>query len=161
MSTPTDIAAAVEPVAPVRTGIHRFKPTMSVRMQLLAAASMWLVASLILGVRGALWVGRSDWWFALLFLGVTIGAVKARFLLDGVARRASARIRARGCSACAGGFLSWKSWVLVLSMIAGGHALRLTATPRPVLGVLYVAVGFGLLIADRIYWSEAIHAGHH
>ena len=136
----------------------RFMPRASVRVQLVLAASMWFVASLILGIRGALWLGRSPMWLPLLLLGVGIGILKAQFLLDAVARRAAARIHARGRSACAGGFLSASSWLMVVGMIAAGHALRLTAIPRPFLGVLYVAVGIGLVVADRIYWREAIQA---
>lgn len=133
-------------------------PRASARVQLVLAASMWFVASLILGIRGALWLGQSQLWLPLLILGAAIGVLKARFLLDAVARSAAARIRARGRSACAGGFLSATSWLMVVGMIAAGHALRLTAIPRPILGVLYVAVGIGLVVADRIYWREAIQA---
>lgn len=137
----------------------RFKPRMSVRLQLASAAAMWLVASMILGVRGALWIGEADAWWSLFALALFAGVLKARFLLDGVASRAARRIVVRGRDACAGGFLSWRSWVLVLAMVAGGHALRLTDIPHSVLGVLYLAVALGLLFADRIYWREAIHAG--
>lgn len=144
--------------APRRTGIHRFKPRASARVQLALAASMWFVGSMILGIRGAIWLGETRMWLIWLALSVLIGVVKARLLLDRVARKAAARIVERGRAKCAGGFLAWQSWALIGAMIAGGHVLRLTATPRPVLGVLYAAVGVALLVASRIYWSEAIRA---
>lgn len=145
-------------VAAPASFIHRMKPRASARVQLALAASMWFVASLILGIRGTIWLAQTDSWLLLFGLAAGVGVLKARFLLDRVARKAAARIHERGRSECAGGFLSWQSWALVAAMIAGGHALRLTATPRPVLGVLYVAVGVALLVAGRIYWSEAIRA---
>ncbi len=46
-----------------------------------------------------------------------------------------------------------RSWVVVVIMMAGGHALRLTDIPRPVLGVLYVAIATALALASRAYWS--------
>ncbi len=141
------------------TFMHRLKPTASIRVQLVLAAGMWLVAAGILGVRGAMWVGASDSALALFLGAIAIGIVKSRLLLDRVARTAVARIRMRGCTECAGGFFSLKSWMLILFMVAGGHALRLTDVPRPALGVLYIAVSTALVIGDRIYWREAIEAG--
>lgn len=155
---PTMIESPDTIAAPPTGFAQRYKPRASARVQLALAAAMWFVAALILGIRGTIWLAQTDAWLALLALSAGIGVLKARFLLDRVARKAAARIHERGRTECAGGFLSWQSWALVAAMIAGGHALRLTATPRPVLGVLYVAVGVALLVAGRIYWSEAIRA---
>lgn len=140
------------------TGIQRFKPRASARVQLVLAASLWFVASLVLGVRGEVWLAHSVLWLPLTALAVTIGLLKARFLLDGVARGAAERIKTRGPDKCAGGFLSWRAWLLILSMMGGGVLLRHTATPRPVLGVLYVAVCTALAVAARIYWREVLAA---
>ena len=38
-------------------------------------------------------------------------------------------------------------------MIASGIILRLSGVPRPVLGVLYTAVGTALLIGGRQLWK--------
>lgn len=154
---PAEAAACAQTPAAVSFA-QRMKPRASARVQLVLAAAMWFVASLMLGVRGAIWLSANAWWLPLLVLGTTIGVLKARFLLDRVARKAADRIIARGRSECAGGFLAWQSWVLIGSMMAGGIALRHTAVPRVDLGVLYTAVGVALLVASRIYWSEAIRA---
>jgi len=139
--------------------VDRLKPVASIRVQLLLAAAMWLVAAGILGVRGAMWVGDSSSAGWLFLLAIAIGILKSQLLMERVASTAVARILERGCTSCAGGFFSLKSWALILLMVAGGHALRLTEIPRPALGVLYVAVATALLIGDRIYWREAIKAG--
>ncbi|MDF1542974.1 MAG: hypothetical protein RQ731_08330 [Anaerosomatales bacterium] len=122
------------------------------RIQLVLAGGLWLVAAAILGIRGIGWLLPVAWTLLLAGTGVLVGTVKARFLLDRVARGVARRIHDRGPDASIVGFLSVRSWVVVVIMMAGGHALRLTATPRPVLGVLYVAIATALVFASRTYW---------
>ncbi len=132
--------------------LQRLKPRASARVQLVLAGTLWFIAAAILGSRGALWLAEEPGWLWMAAVALVAGLVKARYLLGPVARRAAARIVARGRDRCAGGFLSWQSWLLVLAMVAGGHALRLTATPRWVLAMLYVAVATALLVGGSIYW---------
>ncbi len=122
------------------------------RVQLTLAGGLWAAAALVLAWRGTGWLIDVNWWPALVFGGLLAGCLKARFLLDGVAKSVALRIRARGPQAAIAGFLSVRSWSVVVLMIAGGHALRLTATPRPLLGVVYVAIATALAIASRLYW---------
>ncbi len=123
------------------------------RVQLVLAGTLWLVAAVILGARGAGWLVGIPWALPAALGGVALGALKARFLLDRVARSVARRIHDRGPEASIVGFLSVRSWVVVVIMMAGGHALRLTDIPRPVLGVLYVAIATALALASRAYWS--------
>lgn len=121
-------------------------------IQLVLAGSLWLIAAVVLGFRGAGWLVTAPWGLALALLGVALGLAKARFLLDRIARGVARRIHDRGPGASIVGFLSVRSWVVVVVMMAGGHALRLTAAPRPALGVLYVAIATALAVASRTYW---------
>ncbi len=58
----------------------------------------------------------------------------------------------RPADRCAGGFLSTRSWVLVLGMMLAGQVLRASPMPRADIGFLYVAVGSGLVFSSRIVW---------
>lgn len=124
------------------------------RVQLAFAGVLWATGAAVLASRAVVWLLELSYPLAsaLALLGVGVGLIKARYLLDGVAKKAAARIRERGPAAPVAGFFSVRSWAVVLSMIALGHALRLTATPRPVLAVLYVAVATALITASRVYW---------
>jgi hypothetical protein len=118
---------------------------------------MWLVGASILLVRGIGYVHDKHWHAWALGLGLAVGVVKARMILDGVAAKAVARIRRRGRARITG-FLSLRSWLLVAFMMACGVALRQAmATPGAfgagVLGAVYLAVGTALLLADRLFWS--------
>ena len=95
-----------------------------------------------------------------MLVAIVIGIIKARFILIRYADKAVARIRKRG-RACFFGFFSPKSWLFVLVMMGGGIALRHSALVdvawgRVALSTLYIAVGTGLAIADRIFWIAAL-----
>jgi hypothetical protein len=137
-----------------RDGIRRFTPRAGQRVQLFSAAAMWAVGATILLVRGVGFL-HDSWFAALLALAVALGVTKSHYLLDRVARKAVVRIHDRG-RACYFGFFSWKSWMFVAVMMGGGILLRNSGLPRDFLAVLYVGVGTGLVLADRIFWQALV-----
>jgi hypothetical protein len=113
------------------------------------------VAGAILGYRAIGWLVGTPLAIPLWVAALVLGELKARYLMDRVARRAVERIRDRGSSSWVGGFLAPRSWLLIAVMMSAGHALRLTAIPRPWLGALYATVATGLLLSSRLYWRGA------
>lgn len=137
-----------------RDGIRRFTPRAGQRVQLFSAAAMWAIGASILLVRGVGFL-HDNWFAGLLALAVALGVIKSRYLLDRVARKAVLRIHERG-RACYFGFFSWKSWMFVIVMMGGGILLRRSGLPRDFLAVVYVGVGTGVALADRIFWQALI-----
>jgi hypothetical protein len=145
----------------------RLTPRAGVRAQLFAAALVWFVGVCFLLVRGVMFVEVpgagahfSYWIVPIVLVAIVIGIIKARFILIRYADKAVARIRKRG-HACFFGFFAPKSWLFVLVMMGGGIALRHSALVdvawgRVALSTLYIAVGTGLAIADRIFWIAAL-----
>lgn len=127
-------------------------PQAGLRPQLAAAALMWLVGASILLIRGVGYLRDEHWALWLLTTAVVLGVLKARILLDRVARKAVARIRTRG-RAWFFGFFSVKSWVFVIVMMGGGILLRRSGIHHGVLAVIYLGVATALILADRIFWS--------
>ena len=147
-------------------GWRRLTPRAGVRIQLVAAALLWLVGTSILLVRGVFYIiapeeyERFGYGIALIALvAVAIGLVKARLILIRYARKAveahphpRSRLLLR--------FLRASSWLFILVMMGGGMLLRRTPlvdswSGRTFLGILYVAVGTALAIADVIFWRAA------
>ena len=132
-----------------------------------SAALLWLVGVSFLLVRGVLFVERpgpavrfSYLIAPIALVAIAIGAVKARFILIRYANKAVARIRTRG-HACYFGFFAPTSWLFVIVMMGGGVMLRHSALVDYAWGragraTLYIAVGTGLAIADRIFWIAAL-----
>ena len=153
----------MEPSHPSRAGWRRLTPRAGIRAQLIGAAVLWGVGTGILLVRGVFYMiaqeelDRFGYGVAVIGLvAVAIGLVKARLILIRYARKAVQRIRTRG-HACFFGFFAPSSWLFILVMMGGGMMLRRTPLVdfwwgRTFLGILYVAVGTALLIADVIFW---------
>ncbi|MGD9254084.1 MAG: hypothetical protein PVG92_09150 [Holophagae bacterium] len=133
---------------------NRFKPAAAVPTQLLLAWLMWAaVGSALVGV-GIRWSWEAEAGVApvIAAAAAAVGWVKSRLVLDRAAKGVVERIRSRGDGRCLGGFLSFRSWALVVFMMLAGRVLRQTLV-RGVAGPLYIAVGTALCLSSRISWQ--------
>lgn len=117
---------------------------------------MWTSVGLALMVAGGHWIldSHSPLAVPIWIAAAAAGLVKARLLLAKSARRIVERIKIRGDGRCLGGFLSWKSWVLVLLMIGLGRLLRASPLPLLARGGIYFAIGAALAAASRPIWQS-------
>ncbi len=115
---------------------------------------MWTVVGALLFYFGSRWVLRSATSYAVLQVvaAAAVGAVKARLVLDRAAGRIVERIQVRGDGRCIGGFLSLKTWAVVVLMAGTGRLLRGGLLPRHLVGLLYTAIGAALLFGARNFW---------
>ena len=122
---------------------------------------MWLVVGAALAGFGAIWLWQAAPvkapWFAAA--AIALGAVKSRFVLDNAARRVVERIKTRGDGRCLGGFLSLRTWGLVILMMVAGRLVR-GSLARGIVGPLYIAVGTALCLASRISWRAWRDSSH-
>ena len=136
-----------------RSWAERWKPSAGARSHLLAAALLWTAVGTGLSAAGIIWClsARKPW--VPLALGFCAGVLKGIFIISKVAARNARRIVSRGDGKCLGGFLSIKTWLLVAAMMGSGMVLRHSGIPRPVLGVIYTAVGTALLAGCLSLWK--------
>ncbi len=80
-----------------------------------------------------------------------IGFIKGRFVLTKVARKYIARIKTLPESSPFYMTFSRKSWVMVGGMMLLGRVIRAMGAPHLVVGSIYVAVGFALVLGSRTY----------
>ena len=97
---------------------------------------------------------KSYFWFAIL--GIVLGTAKTFFILDRVALKNVKRIKEFKDKVCIGSVYSWKTWLLVAGMIGMGRFLRTTVLPGEIIGLIYIAVGWALMLASRMLWKEWI-----
>ncbi|HIJ90214.1 MAG: hypothetical protein OEV89_05545 [Desulfobulbaceae bacterium] len=132
--------------------LARLKPGATIRTNLLIAALMWSFIGLYLMVRGYLLCKALSWMFLGLALG--LGTLKAFWLIGRSARKNIARIVARPDGMCIGGVYSWGMWGMVVCMMLGGRLLRNSSVSPLVVSVIYLAVGWALLLSSRLIWQE-------
>jgi hypothetical protein len=131
--------------------LTRFKPGASINVHLLTAALIWSIVGIFLMSNGFLLISLADReWLAVLAVG--LGTIKSIFLLDRVARKNISRIMRFADGTCIGSVYSYKSWGLVLVMIVLGRFLRSSVMPGEYVGILYLAVGWGLFFSSRLMW---------
>lgn len=129
----------------------RYKPGVSVRTHLFHAALIWTVVGFFLLTNGFVLVSvKNHLWYGLI--GMVLGSVKSFFILDRVARKNLVRIKEFEDRACIGSVYSWKTWVLVAAMIGLGRFLGTTVLPGEVVGFIYTAVGWALMLSSRVMW---------
>ena len=137
------------------------KPVAAVRVHILLATLMWTIVGLFLFVRGAcnmmsLPEAVHPWW---LIVATFIGVLKGRLIFDKTAIRVISRILSREGDRCLGGFLSLKSWGMILFMVFLGMSLRVSPLPGILVWGVYVAVGAGLFFSSRLFWKKWISQG--
>ena len=134
--------------------LSSLKPAAPVRVHLFLAALTWSLVGIGLFVVGVRWGLQWDsaWAIPLLVLAVLAGIGKAWMVLVKVARKSVLRIQERGDGRCIGGFLGWKSWLLVLLMMTMGRLLRGSGLPMHWVGLLYAGVGAALFTGSFVTW---------
>lgn len=136
-----------------KQGFSLLKPGVNRRVHLFAAPLLWTVVGASLLIRGSEWIGPGqNRWFVLL--AVVLGTVKSLLILDKTARRVLARIISLRDGTCLGAVYSWKTWLLVVLMMGSGIVLRRFFTPGVMIGTLYAAVGWALLLSSRFGWLQ-------
>lgn len=131
-----------------------YKPVASSRMQLWLGGAMWSCVGVGLFSVGTYWLlknGEPKGFFLLVF-AAGLGFGKALWVLDRTTLRNIDRVKSRGEDRCFGGFLSPAVWIIVIGMMLLGRILRTIGLPKPILGLLYGAVGIGLLFSSRLIW---------
>lgn len=129
------------------------KPGVPRAVHLFAAPFLWTLVGGLMLIRGWGWLGSGNgrW---LILVALALGTLKSLLVLDNMARRSINRIILFKDGTCLGAVYSWKTWLLVVLMMAAGFLLRWAGHPGPILGMLYCAVGWSLCLSSRLGWLQ-------
>ena len=138
-----------------------YKPVASSRMQLWLGGAMWSCVGAGLFAVGTYWLLKDGEMrgFVLLAVAAGLGFGKASLVLDRTTASNIDRVKSRGEDRCFGGFLSPRVWIIVIGMMLLGRILRTIGLSKPILGVIYGAVGIGLLYSSRLFWRALKEQG--
>jgi len=129
----------------------RFKPGVPRNVHLVLAAILWTAIGIMLMTRAMFWLVASHrLWFVLP--AVILGSLKSVLVLDKTAKRGLDRILNLSDGTCIGAVYSYKTWILVMVMMAAGITLRHSSLPSSWLGLLYMTIGWALFFSSRHAW---------
>ncbi|WP_417911717.1 hypothetical protein [Candidatus Electronema sp. TJ] len=137
----------------MRNIADKLKPGVSRSMHLFAAPLLWTAVGIMLMERGLGWMGLHVT-LRLLLIALLAGTAKSLTVLDKTAKKVLSRIMGFSDNTCIGAVYPWKTWLLVLMMMACGIALRIFFKPSPLLGAVYFAIGWALLLSSRHGWAQ-------
>ncbi|MFQ5597990.1 MAG: hypothetical protein ACE5GK_08065 [Nitrospiria bacterium] len=86
-----------------------------------------------------------------LAIALVLGFVKGHLVLKKVARKYILRIKSLPETSPFYKTFSVKSWLMIPGMMLIGRIVRTVGAPPLVIGVIYVAVGFALILGSRMY----------
>ncbi len=132
-----------------------FTPKLGRRGRMASAAGMWALVGTGLLIFGMVRLSPHIGGFAVLWtlLAVLAGVLKAHLVLRKTIERTVARVQAQPEQRCLFSFFSWRSWLLVLSMVLMGRFLRRSGLSPLIIYNVYVAVGVALLAGSFQFWK--------
>jgi di/tricarboxylate transporter len=139
----------------------RISPAVERRWLFAISGVLWTAVGAMLMTYAFVWLAPVGLHLeiALGAAGLAIAAIAARYLFRGIARKNIDRIERGPDRASVFSFQPWKSYVLMVGMIALGIALRRSGVPKPALAVVYAAVGGALMLAAGVYHRRAYRDG--
>ena len=88
----------------------------------------------------------------LIAAGLALAIVFHRLMLARIARRNMDRICTYADRGCVFAFQAWRSYLMILVMIAMGSFLRHTMISREILALFYTAMGAALILSSLAYF---------
>ena len=133
--------------------LARMKPAVPKYWLIAIAGVVWSAVGAMLCHMAWAWLRPLDHLHALALAGTGFGLalVFQRLMLGRIARRNMSRICSYAERGCVFAFQAWRSYLIILVMIALGSFLRHTAIPREILAVLYTAMGGALMLSSFSY----------
>lgn len=144
-------SAKKEPIVRKR---DKYKPAVSKSVLIFLAGFVWVCVGTMLLLRAVLWISATADVNRYIFIGagVAMALCVHHFGFSKIADRNVARLLPVDGKKCLFSFMPWKSYLIVLVMIAMGVGLRHSAIPRQYLGIVYTCIGLALLLSSGRYF---------
>lgn len=134
------------------------------KTSLILVGLIWLAVGIYLGITGTNWMlglGLGKKLIIFLAVSTTIGLLKGKFVLKKVALKYYKRadtIQFNKSDILTGWIriLGLKGFILIGLMMGMGIFLRHSNIDRPILGIIYLAVGIALVYASKIFFGNKI-----
>ncbi len=132
---------------------NKFTPVVSKKILMLISGIMWLCVGLMLLNYAYSWLVVEQQSTIITFAGagIALTMLTHHFGFLKVADKNLNRILLMEEKVSIFSFITWKSYILVIFMIAMGITLRTSPIPKPWLAILYIGIGMGLFLSSIRY----------
>jgi len=131
----------------------KYKPAVKRKYLILISGLIWVAIGIMLNVLAITWL--SEFHFDRTWLYIVTGTILALIIHHigflKIVDKNLGRIKSLDPKTCVFAFMSWKSYLLVVIMVAMGIALRHSPLPRNLLSVIYIAIGLALVLSSIRY----------
>jgi hypothetical protein len=139
--------------------IELLKPAVTKSALLLLAGFVWLCVGTMLLVLAHAWLSDAPGPIAIMFFGfgVVLALLVHHFGFLKIVDKNIERILPIVEKKCLFSFITWKSYMIILVMVALGTLLRQSAIPHQDLAILYTGIGLALILSSLRYIRVFIH----
>jgi uncharacterized membrane protein len=137
-----------------------FKPAVTKSVLLFFAGFVWLCVGTMLLVFAYSWLSEAPRTISLtLFgLGVVVALLIHCFGFLKIVDKNIERILPMVEKKCLFSFITWKSYMIIIVMVAIGALLRHSAIPKQYLAIVYIGIGLALILSSLRYIRVFINA---
>ena len=122
------------------------------------AGLVWLAVGVSLMLVACLWLYASAWPLNLVLAAgsLPLGLIIYTYGFSRIVRKNLSRIGAKPEKVCAFAFQGWRSYFLILLMMAMGYTVRHLPIPKYIDAVIYFTMGSALAFGSSLYFREFI-----
>lgn len=130
-----------------------FRPSVRKKYLILISGVIWILIGLLLNHYAFNWLKVNSYTntYIYIVLGIVLALIIHHFGFLKVVNKNLGRIKTLNAETCAFAFMSWKSYLLVVIMMAMGIVLRHSTLSRRLLAVLYIGIGLALILSSIRY----------
>ena len=130
-----------------------FKPAVTKSILLFLAGFAWFCVGIMLLVFAYSWLSDTPKTTFFMFFGFggVIALLVHHFGFLKIVNKNIGRILPMVDKKCLFSFITWKSYMMIIVMIAMGTFLRHSSIPKPCLAILYTGIGLALILSSLRY----------
>jgi len=145
----------------MKTFLKKISPAVEKPILVVLAGILWFGVGIMLITMAAIWLREFDnsysAWFALS--GMLAGLIIHHFGFLRIVDKNLGRIKRIDGKYCAFGFMPWKSYILIATMMTMGIILRHSELPKEYLSVVYLGIGLALVLSSARYFHNIRKSG--
>ncbi|MBC2711880.1 MAG: hypothetical protein HGJ94_13085 [Desulfosarcina sp.] len=136
--------------------LSRLKPAVPKCWLFAASGVMWSAVGFMMCATGVGWLAREGIVRGAGFelAGLVLAVMAVRWGFGSIAKKNIRRLRQLPDRGCFFAFQAWKSYLIIMIMIALGIALRHLPIPKTFLAVVYTAIGGALFLGSFHYYRH-------